>query len=140
MGQTPSIVDVNAIASLSLAQIVGCFESGDSGWVEGRGIGKNLRTIGSPVVNGAICIGRDADVATMYESVVIATFGDEILDIVVTAEGPMMAMVDLHDCCRAPGPGAGAMAGVHGSTLLRCDGDGAASEVERIAVTVLEDG
>ena len=76
----------------------------------------------------------------MYEAVVIATFGDEILDIIVTTEGPMMAMVDLDEGCRAARPGAGAMAGVNGPTLLWCDRDGATPEVERIAVAVLEDG
>jgi hypothetical protein len=76
----------------------------------------------------------------MHKAVVIATFGDEILDIVVTAEGPMMAMVDLNHCCCTPRPGTGAMAGVNGSALLWRDRDGAASEVEGIAISVLEDG
>ena len=76
----------------------------------------------------------------MHEAVVIATFGDEVLDIIVATEGPMMAMVDLDERCRAARPGAGAMAGVNGPTLLGCDRDGATPEMERIAIAVLEDG
>jgi hypothetical protein len=70
----------------------------------------------------------------------VPTLGNEVLDIVVAPEGSMVAMVDLDHRRGATGPGAGAVTGVNGTALMRGDSDGAAPEVKRITVAVLEDG
>ena len=92
------------------------------------------------MMDGSVGVDGDSDVPTMDECVVIVAFGHEILDVVMPAEGAVVAMVHLHERGCAAGPGAGAEPGVHRPTLLWGDGDGAAAEVQWIAGVGVEDG
>ena len=88
----------------------------------------------------AAIVAADRDASTVNHSVMKATEGNEILDVVVTANGSVVAMVQLHDGGGAAGPCAGAITGVHSTPKMGSDCRGATPEVERVAIVVLEHG
>lgn len=65
---------------------------------------------------------------------------NKVLDIVVTANRTMMAMMQLHHGCGAAGPHAGAVASVHGTTKMGSECGGASTKVKRVSVVVFEHG
>ena len=91
-------------------------------------------------MHAALGVDRDGDAPTVDERMVVPALGHEVLDVVVTAEGPVVSVVHLHDGGGAARPGAGAVLGVHRPALLRGDGGGARAEVQRIAGVGLEHG
>jgi len=106
----------------------------------GRWFMPDFAAIWSSMMDGTVGVDRDGDVPTVDECVVIVAFGHEVLDVVVPAECAVVAMVHLHECGGAAGPGAGAEPSVYRPTLLRGDGAGAAAEVQWIAGVGIEDG
>ena len=111
----------------------------DRGCCAGRWSGRDLGTIGTPMVHGAIRIDSDGDVVAMDQRMVVPAFGHEVLDVVVTAEGTVMTVVHLHDRGGAARPGTGVEPGMHRAALLWGDCGGAAAEMQRIAGIGVDD-
>ena len=63
---------------------------------------------------------------------------NEVLEVVVTANGSMVAVVQLHNGGGAAGPDTGAIAGVHSTTEMWSDCGGTAPEVKWVTVVVFE--
>jgi hypothetical protein len=63
---------------------------------------------------------------------------NEVLEVVVTANGSMVAVVQLHNGGGAAGPGTGAIASVHCTTEMWSDCGGTVPEVKWVTVVVFE--
>ena len=64
--------------------------------------------------------------------------GNEVFEVVMTANGSMMAVVQLNNGGGAAGPGTGAIAGMHCATEMWSDCGGTAPEMKWVTVVVFE--
>lgn len=96
------------------------------------------RSVRSPELENTAWISTDGDAMSVHHLVMEATQRHEILDIVVTTDGAMVPMVQLHDRGDASRPGAGSIASVDRTTEVGGDGLRPSTEMKWVTVPVLE--